>query len=153
MRRGGVVAHGLVTRIDDHQQLHLREGLERERLIVDANIEVLYNHTSDRVEVRVDEGKRYRCGDVVIEGAVSMSAEELVRSVTAGQPIYWKKGEPAPLDTFTQEALEKQVLDEFAAAGLDSVRRDLLPSPSTSDLSEVNGARSRYVAEGAPEIT
>ena len=47
MRRRRIVAEGFVARIDDEQQLHVRERVARERFIVNAHVEILAQALND----------------------------------------------------------------------------------------------------------
>lgn len=95
----------------------------------DATVEVRYNSTRGRVEVHVQEGHRYRCGEVQISGAGKLSADRLTRALTKhakSSRICWKIGEPVPFDAPTMSEMRAQLKAAFSDAGYFDPEFDLL---------------------------
>ena len=82
-----------------------------------------------RVLVQLNEGPRYRCGDILLSGMQSMT-NELVRqkiadviggseSATGSQTnldsVNWLRDHPSPLDEFSRESLKQRVQEALAA--------------------------------------
>jgi hypothetical protein len=93
-----------------------------------AMVEVLYNRTCERVEVRVREGHRCRCGTVEVSGAGNLPAEHLIRALTEpteSSRKCWKIGSPVPFDDLTLCEMRAQLKTAFSDAGFFQPEFDL----------------------------
>lgn len=94
----------------------------------DASIEVLYNHTRERVEVRVEEGPRFRCGDLTITGNRLVPTEAIVEALTQSSSTIrtlWKPECAAPFDVETRDELRRIVREAHATVGCFSPEFDI----------------------------
>lgn len=86
----------------------------------DAAVDCLFNHTQERIEVRVKEGARFQCGEVLVTGASCVSADAIVRALTDDskpQHTLWKPEAPAPFDDETRDEFRKRIRAAYGAVG------------------------------------
>jgi tetratricopeptide (TPR) repeat protein len=103
-----------------------------------------------RVRIRVNEGPRYLCGEIILSGVPSMTNGTVQRKITEAfqpnvappipfSPDGWRRGKPAPMDEDARERFSVLVMETFTSLNYwaPSVQVRLIPSPAQhrADLS------------------
>ena len=130
------ILKGLSAKIDFHLAAHPAAPLDAyatalERMVVlgyrhggfpDATAQVSLPTNGSPLRLTVNEGSRYRCGEVLLAGSPAMTNEAVRKAIvlrlsgiepatgtTNKDDLLWKSGEWAPLDDYTQSRLEETV--------------------------------------------
>lgn len=94
----------------------------------EAVVNVTRDAAGHRFQVRVQEGPRYRCGDVRVVGARQDLAEQIERALTEDREssnCFWKRGRPARFDGLTALEVRREVESLFAGGGFFSPEIDI----------------------------
>jgi TPR repeat protein len=100
----------------------------------------------NRVVVRINEGPRYQCGDILLSGVKTMTNEVVRQKITdvlagfetgsTGSPTnldltVWAKNNPAPLDEFFQQSLVQRVQEALSSLDYYQVKvsAGVVPDP------------------------
>ncbi|MBI3861437.1 MAG: hypothetical protein HY290_06035 [Planctomycetia bacterium] len=105
----------------------IREGF-RHAGFPDVKVRAAVQAAAKTIEVRVDEGLRYKCGDVAVVGVAHVSREAIVKAVTEFSRRFrlrWKLGESAPFDDATKSQLRERIEVAFAENGYDRPQFDV----------------------------
>ncbi len=139
----GQIFYGIMSQLDYHVAAHPAAPLAGYLDWLNRSITLGYRHAgfpaatvkvdtvsnTHHVVVRLAEGERYHCGDILLSGASSMTNEVIRRKIAdtlagletgVGAPsdlnsIVWVSDQPAPLDEFAQESLANLVRQALAA--------------------------------------
>jgi len=90
---------------------YLRLGFPR------VTVQVALHEERNQIQVKVEEGLRFICGDIIVSGAPNPPKNELIERLTPPDTPAWKKGEPAPFDKTYMESLKKRVKEAISEFG------------------------------------
>ncbi|MGE5194098.1 MAG: hypothetical protein ACM3U2_16505, partial [Deltaproteobacteria bacterium] len=86
----------------------------------EARVDVGYSSDGRRIEVHVQEGPRYRNGDIRVAAAKTVKPETIIRALTE-QPLeyrnLWKAGRPSRFDAQSAKEIRREVEHQYAATG------------------------------------